>query len=226
MFEQTQNDFLRDYLPWRAEYISLLLELEQQTNDGRCEDCGVEQGSIRCLSCSGDHAWCSSCAVKAHKHLPFHNLQCWNGKFYKATTLLDQGYILYLGHGGKPCPNSSQHSGTSPWVDVRGDTEEEDEEIYKLKSKLVIIHSTGVYSHHVVWCSCPGAEKHHHLQLLKARLFPASIKRPQTAFTFDVLDHFLIDALECKTSAMSFYQKLRRFTNNAFPDQIPVSASY
>ncbi|KAI6105150.1 hypothetical protein EDD16DRAFT_1695749 [Pisolithus croceorrhizus] len=53
------------------------------------------------------------------------------------------------------------------------------------------------------------------------RLFPASISKPKTAFTFDVLDHFLIDALECKTSAMSFYQKLRMFTNNAFPERVP-----
>ncbi|KAG1841518.1 hypothetical protein F4604DRAFT_1884906 [Suillus subluteus] len=60
-----------------------------------------------------------------------------------------------------------------------------------------------------------------HLHLLKARLFPASITRPQSAFTFDILDNFLIDALECKTSAMSFYQKLRHFSNNAFPHKIP-----
>ncbi|KAI6105234.1 hypothetical protein EDD16DRAFT_1524338 [Pisolithus croceorrhizus] len=51
------------------------------------------------------------------------------------------------------------------------------------------------------------------------RLFPASISKPKTAFTFDVLDHFLIDSLECKTSAMNFYQKLKRFTNNAFPER-------
>ncbi|KAF8141809.1 hypothetical protein EV363DRAFT_1151130 [Boletus edulis] len=45
--------------------------------------------------------------------------------------------------------------------------------------------------------------------------------RPQTVFTFAVLDEFLIDALECKTSASSFYFKLRRLTNNAFPDSVP-----
>ncbi|KAG1728761.1 uncharacterized protein EDB91DRAFT_1086001 [Suillus paluster] len=87
-------------------------------------------------------------------------------------------------------------------------------------SNLVIVHSTGVYSHSVSWCQCSGAEKAQHLHLMKARLFPASITRPQSAFTFDVLDNFLIDTLECKTSAMSFYQKLHRFTNNAFPDKI------
>jgi hypothetical protein len=54
-------------------------------------------------------------------------------------------------------------------------------------------------------------------------LFPASYKKPQTAFTFEVLDHFHIEAMECKTSAGSFYAKLKRFTSNAFPDTIPVS---
>ncbi|KAG1759239.1 hypothetical protein EDD22DRAFT_981115 [Suillus occidentalis] len=225
---QTQNDFLREYLPWRDEYISVLLGLEQQINNGQCEDCGGGEGLIRCLSCSGEHAWCSSCAVKAHQHNPFHNLQLWNGKFYQSTTLRDQGYIVYLGHGGRPCPHFQQQSNPPPWSDL-GAMEDvfghgEGDTIYETQlglSNLVIVHSTGVYSHRVSWCQCPGAEMDRHLHLLKARLFPASITRPQSAFTFDVLDNFLIDALECKTSAMSFYQKLRRFTNNAFPHKIP-----
>ncbi|KAG1797835.1 uncharacterized protein HD556DRAFT_1220926, partial [Suillus plorans] len=70
-----------------------------------CEDCGGEEGFIRCLSCSGEHSWCSSCAVRAHQHNPFHNLQLWNGKFYQSTTLRDHRYIMHLGHGGNPCPN-------------------------------------------------------------------------------------------------------------------------
>ncbi|KAG1744530.1 uncharacterized protein EDB91DRAFT_1050678, partial [Suillus paluster] len=182
----------------------------------------------RCLSCSGTHAWCSSCVLKAHQHNPFHNLQLWNGRFYETTTLQAQGYIMYLGHGGEPCPNLSHQPDPSPWEDL-GSMEdvfaqEEGDTINDTQSgvsNLVIVHSTGVYSHSVSWCWCPGAEKAHHLHLMKARLFPASITRPQSAFTFDVLDNFLIDTLECKTSAMSFYQKLRRFTNNAFPDKIP-----
>ncbi|KAI6017499.1 hypothetical protein EDC04DRAFT_2870101 [Pisolithus marmoratus] len=61
--------------------------------------------------------------------------------------------------------------------------------------QMTIVHREGIFSHGV---------------------------SPKTAFTFAVLDHFLIDALECKTSAMSFYQKLKRFTNNAFPERVPV----
>ncbi|KAG2047197.1 hypothetical protein BDR06DRAFT_852282, partial [Suillus hirtellus] len=85
-----------------------------------------------------------------------------------------------------------------------------------------IVHSSGVFTHNVSWCQCPGSHHEHHLQLLQAGLFPASTTHPRTAFTFKVLDHFLIDALECKTSAMSFFEKIRRLTNNAFPDTVPV----
>ncbi|KAG2057847.1 hypothetical protein BDR06DRAFT_877301, partial [Suillus hirtellus] len=141
--------------------------------------------------------------------------------------LWDHGYIIHLGHGGHPCPNLLRQSNPSPWSDL-GVMEDmfghgEGDTIYDTQlglSNLVIVHSTGVYSHCVSWCQCPGADKDRYLHLLKARLFPASITCPQSAFTFDVLDHFLIDALECKTSAMSFYQKLRCFTNNAFPHKI------
>ncbi|KAG1718781.1 hypothetical protein EDB19DRAFT_1899080 [Suillus lakei] len=90
----------------------------------------------------------------------------------------------------------------------------EGEKIYETQSgvsNLVVVHSTGIYSNH----------NDRHLHLLKAKLFPASITCPHSAFTFNVLDNFLIDALECKTSAMSFYQKLQHFTNNTFPNKIP-----
>ncbi|KAI6097641.1 hypothetical protein EV401DRAFT_2061676 [Pisolithus croceorrhizus] len=87
---------------------------------------------------------------------------------------------------------------------------------------MTIVHTEGIFTHEVSWCSCPGSDPIDlHLSLLRERLFPASISKPKTAFTFEVLNHFLIDALECKTSAMSFYQKLKRFTNNAFPDRVP-----
>ncbi|KAG2112799.1 hypothetical protein BD769DRAFT_1630137 [Suillus cothurnatus] len=84
---------------------------------------------------------------------------------------------------------------------------------------ITVVHSSGVFTHVVSWCGCLGSNPWH-LQLLRAGLFPASSTWPRTAFTFEVLDHFLIDALECKTLARSFYEKLMRLTNNAFPDTV------
>ena len=88
--------------------------------------------------------------------------------------------------------------------------------------RIVVVTSTGIFRRRIRWCHCPGSADAH-IQLLRLNLFSATIKRPSTAFTFDVLDHFHIDAMECKTAALNFYNKLRRLTSNAFPSTAPVS---
>jgi len=60
------------------------------------------------------------------------------------------------------------------------------------------------------------------MQLFRNGLFPSSLDQPGSAFTFAVLDNFGIDAMECKTAVQSFYRKLCRMTNNAFPKNVPV----
>src|SRR6266481_4012133 len=74
----------------------------------------------------------------------------------------------------------------------------------------------------IQWCACTGSSPHH-IQLFQHGLFSESLVCPQTAFTFDVLDHFYINAMECKTAGFSFFQKLKRFTNNSAPGSVPVS---
>jgi len=86
---------------------------------------------------------------------------------------------------------------------------------------LVIAHSNGVFHHCIQWCACLGSPPHH-IQIFRHGLFSASVIHPKTAFTFDVLDHFYMDAMECKMAGLSFFQKLRRFTNNAAPASVPV----
>jgi CxC2 like cysteine cluster associated with KDZ transposases len=164
-----------------------------------CTLCLQADSEIRCLSCIGHHGWCRTCAIKAHLSLPFHRLQRWNGQFYEVISLQDLGFTLNLGHNGDVCPLSTG-----------GD-------------QITLVDSAGIFVHLVKWCRCNEAsDKDKHLQLLRHRLFPSTILKPQTAFTFNVLDEILIDSLECKTSASSFYSKLRRLTNNAFPDTLPA----
>ena len=169
----------------------------------KCTLCLQADGEICCLSCIGHHGWCRTCAVKAHQSLPFHRLQRWNGRFYEAISLQDLGFTLNLGHCGDVCPLSTREDRQS--------------------NQITVVDSAGIFVHSVKWCRCDGdSDQDKHLQLLRHRLFPSTILRPQTAFSFNVLDEFLVDSLECKTSASSFYSKLRRLTNNAFPDTLPV----
>jgi hypothetical protein len=86
---------------------------------------------------------------------------------------------------------------------------------------VIFVDTTGIFKRRVQWCLCstaPGPD----IQLLQMRFFPASLINPKTAFSFNVLEQFRIEAMESKTSALSFYSKLCQVTNNCFPHTIPV----
>jgi hypothetical protein len=91
----------------------------------------------------------------------------------------------------------------------------------KAMTTICIVNRSGVHHLPVKWCRCPGHDPDDR-QLFMMGLFPASFKRIKTAFTFQVLDDFRIDNLECKTAALNFYRKLKRITSNAFPDSVKV----
>jgi len=57
---------------------------------------------------------------------------------------------------------------------------------------------------------------------MRAELFPATMNQPTTAFTFRVLRQFHLHHLEGKESAYDFIGALRRMSDNAFPQRIPV----
>ena len=232
IYQQSQNDFLREWITKRESFLQLLLELEGRSDDGLCCQCGASDRHFHCLDCIGNLAHCHGCFMKLHKLLPFHRIQKRTGTYFSKTTLLNQGYILYLGHHREMCPETND-----PWldteeylpgtdnVDLLEDTMEEKTGDLLENSNINMVHTTGVFKHKVQWCQCPSAPDKT-VQLFQMRLFPASHVWPENAFTFDVLDHFHIDAMECKTAAASFAKKLCHLTNNAFPYMVPVSSNH
>ena len=86
---------------------------------------------------------------------------------------------------------------------------------------VTIVHQSGVFDMELLFCICPNAASRDE-QLLHAGIFPSSLKQIETAFTFSVLDDFLLDNLECKTTAQQYYSKLQHITNRMFPDNVPV----
>ncbi|KAG1752338.1 uncharacterized protein EDB91DRAFT_1077766 [Suillus paluster] len=63
-------------------------------------------------------------------------------------------------------------------------------------------------------------------QLFEMGLFPASFTRPKTVFTFALLDDLILDNLECRTSAMNYYSKLRCIMSSMFPHLVPNGFSH
>jgi hypothetical protein len=195
--------------------------------NGKCQACNVNSFSYRCLECFSHPSLCRDCCLATHKLNPYHSVERWSGGCFVRHSLYDLGLILHTGHHGEPCPSYSSDSPTGQEVvgaTIDNDNMSEDDgyEDLFIEDVLWIVHATGVFQMRIRYCNCDGCPDRH-IQLLRHQLFPATTSSPQTAFTFAVLDYFAIDALECKTSAMNFFNKLRRQTNNAFPHRVPVS---
>ena len=77
----------------------------------------------------------------------------------------------------------------------------------------------------ILYCVCTNGLDNDE-QLMNAGLFPSSYKQIETTFTFSVLDDFLTDNLECKTTAQQYFSKLQSITNRLFPNSVPVSQQH
>lgn len=87
-------------------------------------------------------------------------------------------------------------------------------------STLTIVDISGIHDVRVRQCGCYPKLSFYN-QLLQSDMLPATIKRPQTAFTFRLLEDLDISNLEGKFSLRSYYNKLQRLTSNAFFDKVP-----
>lgn len=121
--------------------------------------------------------------------------------YYEASSLYEVGVKLRLGHNRLACQSSQLLS----------------------DEKLRVVDTNGVHDVRITWCACPQAAEHP-LQLLSMGLYPASVISPKTAFTFRVLSDFLLANKVSAITAQSYFQRLRRLTNPAFPHRVPVSA--
>ena len=227
---QSQNDYIFEWLPRKGEYLSELLQAEGRPANPTCLICRQQEGIWKCLDCLGRPTHCRTCSIQVHSLLPFHRVERWNGAFFKPAWLWQAGLIIHLGHSGVPCPNaiaSVLDTANAPddSLDHNGHLEElefpkgSDDQGNPL---LIVVDRTGIHTVAIQWCSCLAAPSHD-LQLLQFQMFPASFRSIKTAFTFQVLDDFLTDNRECKTSAMNYFSKLRRLTTNTFPHTVPVS---
>jgi hypothetical protein len=153
--------------------------------------------------------------------------------------------MLYMGHGGDPCPKllAPDEEGWQDeeilvggddeegWQDeeilVSGDDEEgQDEEILVGGDRLNIGSISAICVRRIRWCQCVdehGQIVPHDIQLLRMQLYPATDDNPRTAFTFELLRDFQLQATECKTAALNYLAKLTRQTNKLHPWKVPVS---
>ena len=86
---------------------------------------------------------------------------------------------------------------------------------------VTVVNITGICDMEILPCICDNRPPRHE-QLFLAGLFPSSFDEPETVFTFMVLDDYLVENLECKTTGQQYYSKLQSTTNRMFPYRVPV----
>ncbi|KAI0652689.1 hypothetical protein C8Q79DRAFT_997656 [Trametes meyenii] len=139
-----------------------------------------------CRECRAKEALCTICVVTAHRNLPYHWIEWWNGTFFTRRDLADFGFVVHLGHHGDPCPHLPTNS---------------------VPANFVIVHDNGVHRCNLSYCHCPG-RRAEWSQLIRRDLFPASMERVETAFTCELLERFHVDFDVTKRSVQDFMQVL------------------
>ncbi|KIJ28453.1 hypothetical protein M422DRAFT_189725 [Sphaerobolus stellatus SS14] len=148
-------------------------------------------GRYECADCDNPTLFCKDCLVESHRWLPLHRPMKWNGTYYQKESFSNLGLVWYFGHGGIPCPYV---------YDGRGIQE------------LTVLDLNGIHKVSVGYCQCAkGPEIAEQIFLVK--LFPATVLRPQTAFSFRALKLFHMVHLTAHTKAWDFIGTMHRLTD-------------
>ncbi|KAJ7016855.1 hypothetical protein C8F04DRAFT_1215328 [Mycena alexandri] len=126
-----------------------------------------------------------------HAFLPTHLVEEWNDEYFERRSLYELGLVVQLGHPpGYACPTA-----------------------HAADKDFTVIDVTGVHTVRLNFCECDSRILHRQ-QLMHVRLWPATVKNPQTCATFAVIR--LFQTLNClgKVSAHDFVRTLELLTNN------------
>ncbi|KAG1769718.1 hypothetical protein EV702DRAFT_1181707 [Suillus placidus] len=147
--------------------------------------CGNDGPKYRCRDCFGTEMSCHQCC-------PLHTIEERNGSFFQRIKLKTLGLRIQLGH-----------TPSDRCFNPRPSTADD----------FVIIDINGIHEVALDFCGCDIAQVRYK-QLLRVRWYPATTTDPQTAATFNVLEHFHLLSYESKISAYEFFHGLARRTDN------------
>lgn len=234
---QTTQDYIREWLPRSHGELKTLLNLESYPDEAACNYCKINPSIYRCIDCNGRPTSCLDCCRHTHDRNPFHRIEEWTGQYFTPSWLWRVGLSIDLGHRGLSCPWYQQNLDTEMVSIEALDSElmdEEDAEDYNWvdpgkptstnivgSTIMIIVHTNGIHYLPVRTCRCPNAQPED-IQMMEMSFYPSTYKNTKTMFTFQLLDDYLLDNLECQTSSHHYFQKLRRMTNPTLPQSVPV----
>ncbi|KAK7027953.1 hypothetical protein VNI00_015036 [Paramarasmius palmivorus] len=193
---RSKHDILMDYL---------LMHESDETLGEPC-NCGRDTRSCFCDQCQHLAPSCVECFIEAHHSNPWHWAQYLiDGRIeQRDITQLKLGYAITVGHP-RSAAIECENLKSSP-CETRAFT---------------VIHYNGIHQTNVFFCTCCLADDADRFsKLLRSRIFPCSVQKPQVGVTFETMRQFHVHTLTSKKSAYDYVEALARLTNNAFPQDV------
>ncbi|KAJ7575193.1 hypothetical protein C8J56DRAFT_801798 [Mycena floridula] len=158
-----------------------------------CSTCqGLGLRLFRCKDCSPHALVCQRCLVGQHERHPLHLVEVWddNRRLFYRVSLKSLGLKIQLGH---------EDHGTCYLPEPT--------------KNFIILHSNGIHDVQVDYCGCASG-KDHWIQLLRHRLYPATVDQPNTAATFACLDEGVAHGYAAQETSYEYYKILEQLTDN------------
>ncbi|KAF7347018.1 CxC2 domain-containing protein [Mycena venus] len=148
---------------------------------------------------------CPQCWLNKHRTMPTHWAFIWNTKehFFEKYDFCRvlKNVTIGLGHHGQRCPEAD------------------------LGRTFTLVESNGIHATVISFCRCKTADgqrgEPEFQQLLRAGIFPGSVKEPKTGYTLGLLEYYRQQRNQGKGSAYNFVQVLQRMADPFFAGAVP-----
>lgn len=143
--------------------------------------------------------YCRECICEMHFHSPFDWVESFENGFFVQKDLSELGFVCHLGHQGAVCPKNLDED--------------------KRTKTFTVVHKNGFHAVRIRRCAClinntaAGIDTDLK-QLLYAGLFPATVTRVETLFTFEVLEEHRIHTMKSKMPLLDYVRALSRLTKS------------
>jgi hypothetical protein len=133
-------------------------------------------------------------------------MQAWNGHFFAGTTLRQLGLVIQLGHSPDPKKSPDSPQPEKLCLCPR-----------RARTGFVVVDVDSVQEVEIAYCQCQHTDivGDSWQQLMRRRLFPATIIEPHTAFTFRCLAFFHNLTLHGKLTPYEYYIAVERNTDGS-----------
>ncbi|KAJ6604883.1 hypothetical protein B0H10DRAFT_2229362 [Mycena sp. CBHHK59/15] len=194
----------------RAEepmFLQILLSLHHSSQLLTPCACGKESHlrTVACTQCLQAELLCPQCWLNKHRTMPTDWAFVWNKdeRFFEKHDFsrVMKNTVIGIGHYGQRCPDTD------------------------MARSFTLVDSNGIHATAISFCRCktPDGERGdpEFQQLLRAGIFPGSVKDPKTGYTLGLLDYYRQQRSQGKGSAYNFVHVLQRMADLYFAGAVP-----